>query len=392
MSVINQALKDLEQRCEQQQAPPIGQLNAIVLPRSRTKLIAVFTVAGVLILVSGLWVWQSGWLSTVLPSAESAPRSLPQLMPQPQPKAEQSRSAPLEQPLLTDAVERQQLPEPLNELNIEQPPSTNTARLKSKPQTLITAAPTPIPIPIPIPAPISQPLLAEPAVIAKKTSAQLQRTTSTESAKSTANQLPDSQLTIELVELTATETATLLFKQGKGQAERGLTFKAQDSWLAALQALPAHHQARESLALSYLNQNNFISALDMLTSGNNQFPHQQQFKLLAAKIYIYNQQPEQALQILDQPYRSSNADNSVIDLAGAMAQQLKLWPQAEYNYAALVARDSSNAKWLMGLAIALDAQGKSAAIARYNQLLMLIDIEPVLNDYARQRLAILQSQ
>jgi len=214
----------------------------------------------------------------------------------------------------------------------------------------------------------------------------------TEPPLAVAQAVPSGELTIKHVELTSVEAAALLLKQGREQAKLGLVFKAQDSWRASLVALPSQHQARELLARSHVNQNNLTQALDLLARGIALFPQQWSHKLLAAKIHLHNQQPSQALLALDHPYRFNEVEVELLELAGSLAQQLQQWPQAQSNYSALISRDNSNHKWLLGLAIALDAQAKPAAILRYQQLLMLPNIEPVLIDYAKQRLSILQSR
>jgi len=423
MSVINQALKDLEQRHEQPLSDNSGQLRALELPSSRLNYLVILLVAMVLVLVGLGLSWQAGlWpaqpenldqqssisitpvttqsLNNFEPTAvesnnktQSLPITVadeqPTIVISPVPSTVATPSAP-EKPVIKIAdVKLQSTVEKPAKQTVIKTTSNSTSKktVKLPAKQAVTKAIKKIKA-VP-PSPTADVVIAKTKTKTKIVLPEPQVIPAVELVEPSA---PAGELTIERVELTPTESAAALLKQGLAQADRGLMFKAQDSWRASLLALPAQHQAREYLARSYANQNNMAEGLNVLIRGIELFPKQWSFKLLAAKIYLHNQRQLQALSVLDRPYRFAKADNEILDLAGAIAQQLQQWPQAQHNYAQLVMRNKTNHKWLMGLAIALDAQAKPQAIARYQQLLALPDIAPVLINYAKQRIEVLQSQ
>ena len=196
-----------------------------------------------------------------------------------------------------------------------------------------------------------------------------------------------SHLSIKPIKLSAPELAKLKYQQGLKQQNKGDLAKAQQSWREALVAQPNLHGARESLAASFYGANQVDNALAILQQGTALYPDYENYRILMAQILFKQQRAKAALEVLDQPHKNKGASNEALALAGAIAQSLMLWPQAQHNYQALYARQPQYGKWLIGLAISLDAQSKhDAAQQHYQEFLRLPNVDSSLSQYAQERL------
>ena len=98
------------------------------------------------------------------------------------------------------------------------------------------------------------------------------------------------------------------------------------------------------------------------------------------------------LNALNSPYLHAYSSLDNLALAGSLAQQLEVWPQAQLNYQKLHQLEPDNQDWLIGLAISFDAQQNvPQAIQGYLRLLKLPKIDKTLYDYAHERLLYLKS-
>jgi len=219
------------------------------------------------------------------------------------------------------------------------------------------------------------------------------------SAKALANERkvtkkkPEPSLIITPIKMSNSELSQLKFSQGLKAYKEGRIAQAQKAWEEALQAEPALHDARIQLAASYYGANDTTRALTLLLQSTSRFPAYSGYSLLAAQIYYQLDNPQQALAILDAPYKKESIAVENILLAGSIAQQLQQWPVAMNNYQALVDKQANNPQWLLGLAIAQDAQNMSAlALSHYSHLLTLPGLESAVLDYVKQRAQVLREE
>lgn len=354
MSVINQVLNDIEQRKKLESAPGVDSYSALEVNEPRSYLLV--TVLG-LILLCAIGALGYFWLSKQ------------PVIEQPIVKAQLPDFLPIEQ------VIRQELPVPLP---IAQPgviPSPVVKARRKKPANKKIVE-------------FVQPVILEPSPVEKPAAREVEQVIIVKklSIKAPVN----AKLQIKSVTLSNDQLAKLKFNQGLELMEQGLIVEAQKVWQQGLALQPANHEARERLALSYFELDLIKPAFEILQQGITRDKSAHRLSLLKAKIHLQLHQDQLALAALNKPYRFTNTSDEMIELAGAIAQQLQVWPQAQLNYAALVKRQPDNQKWLMGLAISLDGQGKSAlAILRYSQIVALPGISQLLSNYAHQRIAFL---
>jgi len=202
-----------------------------------------------------------------------------------------------------------------------------------------------------------------------------------------------STLTITPLQMSNSELAQLKLSQGLKAHKAGKINYAQSAWKQALEAEPRLHEARIQLAASYYGANETTRALTLLLQSVKQFPKFDGYSLLAAQIYYQLDNPQQALVVLNNPYLDENSATENILLAGSIAQQLQQWPVAMNNYQVLVGRQADNPQWLLGLAIAQDAQNmKTQALGHYSRLLSLNNVESTVMHYAKQRAQALREE
>ncbi|PKF56736.1 hypothetical protein CW748_09670 [Alteromonadales bacterium alter-6D02] len=199
------------------------------------------------------------------------------------------------------------------------------------------------------------------------------------------------QLSIKPVQLSEEQLAQLKYQKGLKLQSKGELVEAREAWLKAISIQVDLHQAREQLAASYFGANDVARALAILKQGIVLFPDYEGYRLLGAQIHYQQQQVQLALDMLQQPYLKATASIHALSLAGSLAQQLTLWPQAQQSYQKLVELEPGKAQWLIGLAIALDAQGQTAqALVFYMKLLVIPNLDKSLYDYAVERVKLLQ--
>lgn len=199
-------------------------------------------------------------------------------------------------------------------------------------------------------------------------------------------------LSITPVSLSKDEIAQLKLAQGIKFQNLGQISKAQTAWQEGLAIVPSLHDARIQLAASYYGENDTNKALALLLSADKQYPQFMGYRLLAAQIYYQLEQPSKALAALQEPYLTNSAPKENLVLAASLAQQLKNWSQAQLNYHILVQRERNSAQWVLGLAIALDAQQVHDKALNNYQHLLTLNIDKAVYEYAQQRISLLTEE
>lgn len=346
MSVINQMLNDIEQREQSQQDKSTQKLDYLEVdePRHNGKwVIAILTVC---IIAIALWVSKDSLMREQTPS-----NPMPVVEPEAEPQL----------PITEESIAADTILLSKNE---------------AKEETAITAGQELKPVPVVVE---QQKLVTDDIVVKKPPATPVNKT------PIVAKQ--QSHLSIKPIKLSAPELAKLKYQQGLKQQNKGDLAKAQQSWREALVAQPNLHGARESLAASFYGANQVDNALAILQQGTALYPDYENYRILMAQILFKQQRAKAALEVLDQPHKNKDASNEALALAGAIAQSLMLWPQAQHNYQALYARQPQYGKWLIGLAISLDAQSKQdAAQQHYQEFLRLPNVDSSLSQYAQERL------
>lgn len=149
-----------------------------------------------------------------------------------------------------------------------------------------------------------------------------------------------------------------------------------------------YHDAREQLAALWFGRQQYTAALNVLSQGISIAPDYWRFRLMQAKIYLRQQQVDNAYQVLSQQTQVN--DSEYLMTLANVAQQHKQYDSAILAYQRLSALFPNQSRWLLGLAIAYDsAQQYQQAILAYQQALNLTDLSAQSRTFIRQRLQVL---
>lgn len=159
-----------------------------------------------------------------------------------------------------------------------------------------------------------------------------------------------------------------------------------------LQADAGRHDARSLLARAYVAGGRLPAAVEVLEAGLALAPEHSAFVLQLARLLAGAGQGEAALGILE---RRAPADpgGEYHALQGALAQQLGRYEESANAYRRALRSAPDQAGWWVGLAIALDGQGRAAqALKHYSTALERGGLKPALRRYAEQRVAKLRAE
>jgi MSHA biogenesis protein MshN len=155
-----------------------------------------------------------------------------------------------------------------------------------------------------------------------------------------------------------------------------------------LQTDAGHAQGRELLARLLARAGRSERAIRILREGLAVAPGQPAWVELLARLHDGRGQREQAIAVLSAEGSADNANHQA--LLGALAAQAGRYSDAAQAYRRLLALDATQARWWLGLSVALDNGGDPvAARAAYQGALDAGGLDQKAEQFVRQRLAAL---
>ena len=376
MSVINQMLKDLEER-----SPEHGHTSTVsVTPKkvATIKIVSLITLILVCLNVLGFYIWH---LQTQVvqhePQEQDAVNSIPNSIPnavvkpvaksvkveQEIEKATQSRLS-LEQTSLQQVIDNNQIPE------------TSVEQLKLKSQ--VSAKLDEV-----VPTKTSQQEKQEKPV--DKEGEPLD-TTRSFSVTATAEQNKTSaKMSVSRRQLTPTE----LIAQKLTRAEQAVTntdiVKAEQLFEEILIIEPEHKQARKKLAALWFGRQAYQQAINLLSQGIVIDRLDSEMRLMKAQIQLKQGQQEAAYNTL-KPLASIEQEEYQVMLAN-IAQQIEQYDSAIKAYKVLIKMQPYSGRWHLGLAIVYDKNSQfSLALNEYKLALTKADLSASSTKFAQQRM------
>lgn len=157
-----------------------------------------------------------------------------------------------------------------------------------------------------------------------------------------------------------------------------------------LEQQPANFEALKKLASLLFADGQITQASNRLLAAIQVAPERADLRLMLARLYIQQQQPDLALALLQE----LNAVALPIDylaFRANLAQQQADYATAHQDYLRLTFMDDSNARWWLGLAIIEEKRGASASVAlqAYQRAQNLAQLEPAVSDFIAQRIKLL---
>lgn len=191
--------------------------------------------------------------------------------------------------------------------------------------------------------------------------------------------------------LNSEEQASSDYNNALRQFDTGDTFQAERVLINALNSKPDHHASRKELATLYLKREQLVEAEHVLQEGLKLDENNAEFLKLMAVIHDRRSEPEKALSLLVKVKESNRQDKNYIALLGHIYQQTGQYALARQQYFRLLQAEPKNPTWLLGVSLALDAEGKKgAAVEGYQQLSREGKIDPKILEFVQERIKILK--
>lgn len=196
-----------------------------------------------------------------------------------------------------------------------------------------------------------------------------------------------SSMAVERVERSAPELARQRLDQAVAALESGQGRRAETLLQEALVLQPDLVDARQRLAAYYFGRGFNGEALRVLEEGLLLAPNQIRLITLTARIYEEAGRPEQALTTLNRYSAELPRDQDVVILRAAMANEQSRYELAAEDYRALLRTNTRHGLWWLGLAYAEEGQGHaSQALEAYQRALEDAGLDRQSRAYAQQRM------
>ncbi|MGB2742176.1 MAG: tetratricopeptide repeat protein [Cognaticolwellia sp.] len=192
-------------------------------------------------------------------------------------------------------------------------------------------------------------------------------------------------LTISRSQLSPQALAENKITEAEQAIERNDIVKAEALFEEVLLVMPEHETARKQLAALWYGKKSYQDAVNLLSQGIALAPQAQEMRLMSARIYYEQGQARQAYNILS-PVKH-NADVELQALLANLAAEINEHDAAIIAYAKLIALEPNVGRWYLGSAVSLDSLGKfERAREAYKQAIALNNLSSSAMQFARQRL------
>jgi len=180
--------------------------------------------------------------------------------------------------------------------------------------------------------------------------------------------------------------ASSLFAKATRQLKKAERRKAEQSLLEVLKLLPTHIDARQTLAAMHFSGKQFNAAQRVLIEGRALHPQHVPFTLLLARVHTEQGQDNEAIAVLEtmKPVVSQNSDYYA--LLAALYQRSAKHAAAARTYQALLQVYPRRGVWWMGLGLSLQAQQQPGAIQAYRNALASGDLSTELKRFVQSRI------
>lgn len=369
MSVINQMLKDLEQRAPEPGQPSIP----TVAPQKTSTLKIVFVSALILLSLNalGFYIWnlqervaiseakqqKMTNTDTVKPVLTSQAIKVKELNNEEQQAAEQqafTNTAKATQNLASQSVkvQKQRVQQPLKANSQQQKITEPKSSIIS---TVAEKAPEPK---------ITEPSSRKPSIIEKANT---------------------SQMSVSRRQLSSKELVTQKLARAEKSLNSNEITKAEQLFEEILIIDANHKQARKKLAALWFGRKSYRQALNLLSQGIAIDKQDGELRLMKARIHLKQGQHEAAFNTL-KPLTTFAHEEYQVMLAN-IAQQIEQYSSAISAYQVLINMQPYSGRWHLGLAIVYDKNSQFLlAVNEYALALTKADLSASSAKFAAQRM------
>ena len=178
-----------------------------------------------------------------------------------------------------------------------------------------------------------------------------------------------------------------VYQEARKLLDQGLLAESEANLRRVLEMENAHLEARQLLSLVLLRGSRLTEASALLTEGLNIAPHHPKFAKLKARVLIAQGELADAIEVLESIASGGEMDPERLAILAAVHQQYGDHARAVKTYRELLRYSSQSGVSWAGLAISLDAQGeREAAVRSYQRALGFASLAPEVRTYARHRI------
>jgi Flp pilus assembly protein TadD len=364
MSLINQMLRDLENRNTTNDAPSTLQDNIRVtqLPASKMSLL-IWSLLAFIAIGGTYWAYR---YSKTLAKAKTPPA------------------------IVVDNIKKVPIPNSPYEKVLAAPNAVNDTAPKAeqKPPENTTTQPVPVAQPVAVQpvsavqtAPAVQALV--PAVEPKPPAQSVQTEPKVVAATSPVKK-PIAPKPAPIKETSVKQQADLLYRKVENNYE---DYSAVDKLEQVLQLDPRHLKARLLLAKTLHNQGRVNKTAEFLDQSLDLFPDNLQFINTRAQLFLQQKDPNGALKTLQRVDLTNSTNETHLSLLAATYQQLQSFANAAKVYQRLVTVNPEKAENWLGFALAQEKLGNpKLAREAYQQALSKNTLKESIVSYIKQRL------
>ena len=364
MSLINQMLKDLEQRNASAEGvnPLAGEVRSTHSQKRRIAWPSLVLIL-LLILMVGAGIWWKLFASNATPSVTLAntitpeQRHPPPSMPPPPP-------APVESPAVP-------------------PPAETPGNSLPGPDKELSAAPT-APVPPEKKSRVAVNAAADTAAPpAKKSKPKAEEEPKEENV---AKPAPSSRIA-SLKSVTPQQKSDNLYKRAVSMLQQGRVAEARTILWQALDENPANHNARQLLVGLLVENKRNGDAMLLLQDGIRLAPEQTGFVMALARLQVEAGDQSAGLKTLEQGLEYAADDADYHGFYAALLQRADRHEEAVAHYLSALRSDPTNTSWLVGIGISLQAQEKyTDAREAFERARQIGQLSPELSSFVDQRL------
>lgn len=392
MSVINQMLKDLEERNQPANEVPAGNPIIVNQPAKSTSSIVIVLVSVALsMLIAG-----AVWLYLENQKLQLSQKDVSQPVSQGNPAIRESAttqtvsessvsSLPTDQALVNQAQNEQDTSEQAFENSLKKNVNANVeTNLQANVDTVnspdrvtsqkVTSTESE--------ANLVESVRTTISVVSDEPVAETQKPSTSEN---TAKIESKPSLSIARKQLSPEQLAAQKMSQVDKAMMEGEGQKAEQLLQDVVLLTPMNTEARKQLAALWFAQGQLQGALNVLNQGVAVMPDFADFRLMKAKILLQQNNAQGAYQSLMALPRHPQIEYQ--SLLAQAAQQVGELSASINAYRQLVLLQPSKGKWHLGLAIALDRNSQfGEAVKAYREAIALGDISPQSRQFAQQRM------
>jgi len=185
--------------------------------------------------------------------------------------------------------------------------------------------------------------------------------------------------------------AEQLYQSARREVDTSRLGAAQQLLSKAIQIHPPYHKARVLLFSLLLQQNKLDLMRQQLTQSLEQWPEVHEYRQLRARLLITTGKQPEALSVLQQNIPAVKDAEDYHALLAYVAQQLNSDQLAAKHYQLLLQQHPGRADWWLGMAVSEERLGnKAVALQAYQQSIGRPGLSQSVREYARQRIKVLQ--